>query len=60
MAYNNVGSVYFAQGENAKAILVYEKALALKPDYGQAQYNVSVAYCNRENYELSIGHYGRA
>ncbi len=41
--YYNIGNAYFKQGELAQAILAYERALRLKPNYKDAQYNLRFA-----------------
>ena len=41
--YYNLGNAYFKQGELAQAILNYERALRLKPNDKDAQYNLAFA-----------------
>ena len=41
--YYNLGNARFKQGELAQAILNYERALRLKPNYKDAQYNLKFA-----------------
>ncbi len=41
--YYNLGNARFKQGELAQAILSYERALRLKPNYKDAKYNLAFA-----------------
>ena len=41
--YYNLGNAKYKQGEIAYAILYYEKALKIKPDYEDAKYNLEMA-----------------
>lgn len=41
--YYNLGNAYFKTGELAQSILAYERALRLKPNYKDAQYNLEFA-----------------
>ena len=41
--YYNLGNAEFKQGELAQAILSYERALRLKPNYPDAEYNLKFA-----------------
>ena len=41
--YYNLGNACFKQGELAQAILNYERALRLRPNYKEAQYNLRFA-----------------
>lgn len=41
--YYNLGNAYFKQGELAQSILAYERALRLKPNDKDAQYNLAFA-----------------
>lgn len=41
--YYNLGNAYFKTGELAQAILAYERALRLKPNYKDAQHNLEFA-----------------
>ena len=42
-AYYNLGNAYYKQGEIARAILAYERALRLKPNYPDCEHNLAFA-----------------
>ena len=42
-AFNNLGTVYFAQGKWQEAINAYKRAIALQSDYIDAYYNLGLA-----------------
>jgi type IV pilus assembly protein PilF len=41
---NNMGWAYYKKGDRGQAIECYKKALAMKPDFGLAHYNLGLAY----------------
>jgi len=45
--YNGLGSVYKLTGRREEAILSWEKALELKPDYDYPVYNLGLAYLEK-------------
>lgn len=47
----NLGNAYYRNGEIAKAILQYERALKLDPSYSDAKYNLSFI---RQQYNLEV------
>ena len=40
--YYNIGNAWFKAGDNAKAVLNYERALKLDPSYDDARYNLDI------------------
>jgi type IV pilus assembly protein PilF len=50
--HNNIGWAYYKKGDRVKAIENYQKAVALKPDFGLAYFNLGLAYKdNQKNAE---------
>lgn len=47
--YYNLGNAYFRQDEFGQAILNYERALRLKPNFRDAQENLDLAYSKTED-----------
>lgn len=41
---NNIGWAYYKKGDLGRAIEFYQKAVAMKPDFGLAFYNLGLAY----------------
>jgi len=62
--YYNLGNARFKQGELAQAILNYERALRLKPNYPDAQYNLAFAQSkitdNIEEHDFFLSSWARA
>ena len=47
-------------GRDEEAIIQFEKALTLKPDFAAAHYQCGLALAKLERHEVAIGHYRRA
>lgn len=62
--YYNLGNARFKQGELAQAILNYERALRLRPNYKDAQYNLAFAQSkitdNIEDQDFFLSAWARA
>lgn len=48
---NNIGWAYYKKGERLKALEYYQKAVALKPDFGLAYFNMGLVY--RDNQQTA-------
>ena len=57
LAYNGVGLVYSALGENAKAETAFLKALQLKPNSSESHNNYANFLCKTGRYDESIKHF---
>jgi tetratricopeptide (TPR) repeat protein len=53
---HSLGMVYLQKGKIAEAEMHLLRALEIRPDYGQARFNLSTLYLNQERYEESIQH----
>ncbi|MDI6753926.1 MAG: tetratricopeptide repeat protein [Thermodesulfobacteriota bacterium] len=51
---NNIGWAHYKKGDRPKAIEYYKKAVAMKPDFGLAYYNLGLAYKNNQQTEEAI------
>lgn len=51
---NNLGWAYYKKGARRKAIEYYQKAVAMKPDFGLAYYNLGLAYTDEKQTEAAI------
>lgn len=56
-AYCNLGIMYASQGETAKSIGAFTKALSLVPRHLESHYNLANMYFDAGNFELAIIHY---
>ncbi len=59
-AHNYLGSARLQQGKVDEAIPQYQKALKIKPDYAEAEYNLGVALFQKGNVDAAIACYQRA
>jgi tetratricopeptide (TPR) repeat protein len=47
-------------GNDAEAIMAFEKAIAVNPNFGEAYYNLSVIYFQEKRYRLAIEYCDKA
>ena len=57
LAYNGLGLVNAALGEDAKADTNYKKSIALQPKNSESQNNYGSFLCSRKRYDESIPHF---
>ncbi len=57
MAYNNLGKLLAQRGEQEAAIALYERAIAIKPDYDKAHNNLGIALDLKGEVGEAIFHY---
>lgn len=57
LAYNGLGLVYAALGEDAKADANYKKSIELQPKSSESHNNYGSFLCSRKRYDESIGHF---
>ena len=53
---HSLGIVYLQKGKIAEAEVHLLRALEIRPDYGQARFNLSTFYLKQERYEESLQH----
>ena len=53
-AYNNLGNGYLGISETKKAIEMFDKAIALQPDYLLAYHNRGEAYLKQKDYDRAL------
>jgi len=53
LAYNNRGVVYYNQGNLSEALLDYNRAIQINPDYAEAYNNRAIVYFLMKNYGRS-------
>lgn len=58
--HNNLGDMYGRWGEKQKAIQEFQKAIELKPNYGDAYHNLGNAYREIGEYEKALENYQNA
>lgn len=56
MAENNLANFLVQQGQNDEALVHYQRALALKPDYADAHYNFGVILLRLGQTDAGVGH----
>jgi tetratricopeptide (TPR) repeat protein len=59
-AQNNLGDILFQKGEVDEAIVQYQTALKIKPDYPNAHYNLGNALLTERRVDEAIGQYQTA
>jgi type IV pilus assembly protein PilF len=57
LAYNGLGLVYAALGEDAKADASYKKSIQLQPRSSESHNNYGSFLCSRKRYDESIKHF---
>jgi type IV pilus assembly protein PilF len=57
LAYNGLGLVYAALGEDAKADASYQKSIQLQPRSSESHNNYGSFLCSRKRYDESIKHF---
>lgn len=55
--YNNLGCIYYRQGQIGEAISTFEKAIRLDPANFEAHYNLGNCYVKQDMLEQAISHY---
>ncbi len=60
IAHNNLGDALFQKGSVDEAIIHYQKALQIKPDYAEAHNNLGNALIQKGNVDEAIAHYQKA
>jgi len=58
--HNNLGDLYFRQGKYEKAVEEFEKAIDLKPNYGDAFHNMANTYHQMGDDNLALENYQKA
>jgi len=58
--HNNLGDMYARHGDYQKAIEEFQKAIELKPDYGDAYHNLANVYHQTNQDDLALENYQKA
>jgi tetratricopeptide (TPR) repeat protein len=59
-AYAGLGTAYMYQGKIEEAVVNYNRAIQIKPDYAMAYYNLGIAYGNRGMHDEAIQKFRKA
>jgi lipoprotein NlpI len=59
-AYNDLGMAYSAKGDYDQAILSFDQAIKLRPEYSEAFYDRALAYESKDAYAEAIADYSKA
>lgn len=54
LPYNNLGTFYYEQGDNDRALEFFEKSIALKSDYADAYHNRGLIYMKKGMLEQAL------
>ncbi len=60
IAYNNRGLIYLNQGKNDTALMDFNKAIELKPDYAKAYNNRGALYMNENKNDEALKNFDKA
>ena len=60
LLYNELGSIYWAKGDTASAIIAYKQAIECNPNYARPYINLAELYKCKDEKELAINHYFEA
>jgi tetratricopeptide (TPR) repeat protein len=60
VAYNNLGYMLIVQGQTAKAVEYFQKALEIDPNYAEAHNNLGEEFFRGKRYGEAIEHFRRA
>jgi tetratricopeptide (TPR) repeat protein len=58
--HNNLGDMYGRQGDMERAVVEFQKAIELNPQYGDAYHNLGNTYQQMEKYDLALESFQKA